>query len=57
MNGKGMAEWFGVMRSFMLRLGGFCMYCTMEGMGGLGAEYVWPDRRRYVVVLFKKASF
>jgi hypothetical protein len=37
---------------FVLGLGGACMFCTMEGIGGgaLGAEYVWPNRRRYVVL-------
>jgi hypothetical protein len=48
-NVKGMAEGFGVRRIFCSKVRGLCVCCTVEGVGGLSAEYFWPDRRRYVV--------
>jgi hypothetical protein len=54
-----MAEWFGWFEDacFILSLESVCIYCIMEELDRLGAEYVWPDRRRYVVILLRKASF
>lgn len=56
-NVRRMAEGSGVRRVVMLRLGGLCMCCTVEGVGGLGAEYVWPDIRQYGSAILWKASF